>query len=143
MSIASIRGRIRISRRISQRIQEVYANTKIDDGTDVAELMHIFTKSDAYDFVKFPRVSARKKQFKENKGGQEEVCDLVENYAKECAEKAAEEAAKKAAEKEIKEAEQSARTLFENGVSYDVVRASIRPLTDEQLQNIYETIKKQ
>ena len=67
------------------------------------------------------------------------MCNLVENYAKEREEKAA----KKAAEKEIKEAEQSARTLFENGVSYDVVRASIRPLTDEQLQNIYETIKKQ
>ena len=44
-------------------LQEIYVNTKIDDGTDIAELMKIFTVSDAYDFEKFPKVSKRKKTF--------------------------------------------------------------------------------
>ena len=45
-------------------LQEIYVNTKIDDGTDIAESMHIFTDINAYDFEKFPKVSKRKKQFK-------------------------------------------------------------------------------
>lgn len=75
-------------------LQEIYVNTKIDDGTDIAELMHIFTDINAYDFEKFPKVSKRKKQFKTNEGGKNEVCDLVENYARECAKKEAAESAK-------------------------------------------------
>ena len=105
--------------------QEKQFTTKIDDGTDVAELMRIFTETDAYDFEKFPKVSARKKQFKESEGGKEQMCDLVENYAKECAEEAAIETAKR---------------FFENGVSYEVVRASITTLSDEVLMSIYETV---
>ena len=106
-------------------LQEIYVNTKIDDGTDIAELMHIFTVPDAYDFVKFPKVSKRKKQFKEYEGGNEEMCDLVENYARERAEEAAVD---------------SARRFFENGVSYDIVRASITTVSDEDLKAIYEQV---
>lgn len=43
-------------------------NAKIDDGSDTAELMRIFKEPDAYNFEKFPRVSKRKKQFKEDEG---------------------------------------------------------------------------
>ena len=129
-------------------LQEIYVNTKIDDGTDIAELMHIFTDGDAYNFEKFPNVSKRKKQFKESKGGNEEMCDLVENYAKERAEAAAKEAAEKATkeatEKATKEATEkaicSAKKLFENGVSYDIVRASITTISDKDLQQIYEQV---
>ena len=132
-------------------LQEIYVNTKIDDGTDIAELMRIFTITDAYNFEKFPKVSKRKKQFKESEGGNEKMCDLVENYAnqrakvaaekaaKEAAEKAAKEAAKKAA-KEAAEKADSAKKFFENGVSYDIVRASISSISDEDLKNIYEQV---
>ncbi len=64
------------------------------------------------------------------------MCDLVENYAKE----RAEEATKEATEKAAKEAADSARKLFENGVSYEIVRASIRTISDEDLQKIYEQV---
>ena len=50
-------------------LQEIYVNTRIDDGSDIAELMRIFKENDAYDFEKFPKVSGRKKQFKESEGG--------------------------------------------------------------------------
>ncbi len=121
-------------------LQEIYVNTKIDDGTDIAELMHIFTDGDAYDFEKFPNVSKRKKQFKESEGGNEEMCDLVENYAKERAEAAAKEAAEKATKEATEKAICSAKKLFENGVSYDIVRASITTISDKDLQEIYEQV---
>ena len=121
-------------------LQEIYVNTKIDDGTDIAELMHIFTDGDAYNFEKFPNVSKRKKQFKESKGGNEEMCDLVENYAKERAEAAAKEAAEKATKEATEKAICSAKKLFENGVSYDIVRASMTTISDKDLQQIYEQV---
>ena len=111
-------------------LQEIYVNTKIDDGSDVAELMRIFKEPDAYDFKKFPKVSKRKKQFKESEGGDETMCDLVENYAK-----------KKATEEAVKEAKDSALRFFQNGASYELVRASIVLLSDEELQEIYKKAK--
>ena len=110
-------------------LQEIYVNAKIDDGTDVAKLMRIFKEEMLYDFEKFPKVSKRKKQFKESEGGKQEVCDLVENYEKQRAEEAAEKAAR-----------ETARNFFENGVSYEVVRASIATLSDEELQEIYKEV---
>ena len=65
------------------------------------------------------------------------MCDLVENYARECAEEAAKEAAKKAAE----DTADSARRLFENGVSYEQVRASLTTISDVDLKDIYEKVK--
>lgn len=115
-------------------LHEIYVNAKIDDGSDVAELMRIFKEPDTYDFKKFPKVSGRKKQFKEGEGGNETMCDLVENYAK----KKAAEAAAKAAAEAAEEARNSALRLFQNGASYELVRASILTLSDEELQAIYE-----
>lgn len=72
------------------------------------------------------------------------MCDLVENYARqyaeEVAEKAAKEAAEKAAEKAAKDVAETARKFLENGVSYEVVRASIATLSEEELQAIYKEV---
>ena len=54
------------------------------------------------------------------------MCDLVENYAKERAQETATDSAKK---------------LFENGASYELVRASLTTLSDAELQSIYEKVK--
>lgn len=127
-------------------LQEIYVNTKIDDGTDIAKLMHIFTENDAYDFKKFPKTSVREKQFKENEGGSEKMCDIVEEYARQRAEEAVKKAAKEAEKKAEKAAEEtaknSAQRLFENGATYEMVRASIDILSDKELQEIYERATK-
>lgn len=112
-------------------LQEIYVNTKIDDGSDVAGLMQIFKDPDAYDFEKFPKVSGRKKRFKESEGGDKTMCDLVENYAK-----------KKVAEAAIAKEKDSAFRFFRNGASYELVRASIVSLSDEELQTIYQEATK-
>lgn len=98
------------------------------------ELMRIFKEPDAYDFEKFPKVSKRKKQFKEDEEGDKTMCDLVENYAN----KKAAEAAAKAAAEAAAEAKASALRLFQNGVDYELVRASITSITDEELREIYK-----
>ena len=65
------------------------------------------------------------------------MCDLVESYARECAEEAAKEAAKEAVKEE---AQNNARKFFENGASYEMVKASITSLSDEELQTIYQEV---
>ena len=62
------------------------------------------------------------------------MCDLVEAYGRECAEKVTKQA--------TLDTENNARRLFENGVAYDIVRASIPSLSDETLQRIYDEVKK-
>ena len=105
---------------------EIYVNTKIKDGTDIAELMKIFSENDAYDFKKFPKISKRKSQFKLEKEGEGNMCEAIENFGKECAKEAVEE---------------SVYNLFKNGVSYEMVRASINLLSDEELKEIYERVQ--
>ena len=93
--------------------------------------MRIFKEPDAYDFEKFPKVSKRKKQFKEDEGGDKTMCDLVEDYVNKKAAEAATEAT-------VEEAKASALRLFQNGASYELVRASITSITDEELKEIYK-----
>ena len=38
-------------------------------------------------------------------------------------------------------ARQSARSLFENGVSYDIVRVAIGVLSDEEMKAIFDEVK--
>lgn len=46
------------------------------------------------------------------------------------------------AQKVAQDAADSARKLFENGVSYEVVRTSITTLNDDELKRIYDKVKK-
>ncbi len=59
------------------------------------------------------------------------MCKLVEEYGRECAEEA-----------QIETEKNSARRFFENGVSYEIVRASLLALSDEELQKIYQESRK-
>lgn len=128
---------------VDNGLQEIYVNTKIDDGSDVSELMRIYREKDAYNFEKFPRVSRRKKQFKQSEGEISEMCDLVENYANQRAKEAAEEATEEA-EREAREKEKrNSQTLFEKGVDYNIVRSTVVLLSEEELQEIYRKTKEE
>ena len=111
-------------------LREIYVNTKNDDGTEIAELMRIFSKHDAYDYEKFPRTSERKHNFLVDEGGREEMCEIVEEYAREVAEEVAKE-----------QALEHAKVLFESDVAFEIVRKTIKQLSDEELQEIYESVK--
>lgn len=62
-------------------VNEIYVNTAIYDGTNLAELMRLFTNSSYYD-PKFPKTSARIRYFKEENEGVNIMCDLVANEIK-------------------------------------------------------------
>lgn len=103
-------------------IEEIYVNTKVDDGTDISELMKIFKSRSKYDFKKFPNTSKRKSYFLKNERGRKVLCKVVDECVKE-------------------EAKEIAANLFRNGANFDLVRKSIRQLSDEELKEIYEDVK--
>lgn len=109
--------------------QEIYVNTKVDDGSSIAKLMTIFKEQNAYDFKNFPRTSERKRYFKEDEGGRREMCEIVENYAKEYAKEALKE-------KIVKK--------LEKGKSIDVIADELEESVEviERIVNELQTMEK-
>jgi len=56
---------------------EVYVNAKARDGSDVSELMEVFTDDNSYS-SKFPITSENKKHCKSDEGGIETMCDIMQ-----------------------------------------------------------------
>lgn len=119
---------------------EIYVNTAIDDGTEIAELMQYFKKS-AGVHQKFQKLSNRVQYFKESQKGVTEMCELVEeyakNYAEEYAKKYAEEEVKKAvSETEIKTEIKTALSMLKNGISVELVVKSIPSLSEQFVKEL-------
>lgn len=103
---------------------EIYVNTAIDDGSDIAGLMQLFVKSDLVSDKRYPEFCKQVRYFKEEKG-REDMCDAVEKYAQEIAKEAVKEAARK---------------LFEKGMDLEFVKECITTLTLEELSEIQQSM---
>ncbi len=68
---------------VENGLQEIYVNASNKDGSNISKLMTIFTESNAYDDVLFPATSRRKRYFKEDKKGVEEMCAIMDEIREE------------------------------------------------------------
>jgi hypothetical protein len=59
-----------------------YANTKVDDGTDKSELLHLFLEREPFSNSKFPKLSEKVAYFKSTPKGSEEMCAIVTEFGK-------------------------------------------------------------
>ena len=109
-------------------LYEIYVNTKIDDGSDIAQLMKIYKEQNTYDFERFPNVSKRKKQFLKSEEVQGNMVDVVREYAKEYAK-----------EREL----DTAKNLLKNGVSYEIIVKSMKNITPEELKVVLDECNKE
>jgi len=64
---------------IDDGLHEIFVNTVVDDGTDIAELMSCFTKKEVKN-NKFPALSSEVKRLKETEGGVQVVCEVMQKY---------------------------------------------------------------
>ncbi len=64
---------------IEDGLHEIFVNTVVDDGTDIAELMACFTKKEVKN-PKFPMLSSEVKRLKETEGGVQVVCEVMQRY---------------------------------------------------------------
>lgn len=112
---------------------EIYVNTEIDDNSDIAELMKIYSSSDVPENSKFPKTCAGIKNLKIGKG-RDSMCTIVEEYA----EKKAKESAKAAAKETAKE---TAIQLLKLGkLTVEEIAASIPLLSIEEIIELQESV---
>lgn len=65
-------------------LHEIYVNTEINDGTDIAGLMNLLNSADLKTDVRFPQICNSIRYYKTGKG-QQNMCEIVEQFAKEYA----------------------------------------------------------
>lgn len=70
---------------VDNGLNEIYVNTAINDGSTIAELMECFLQEQVNN-RKFPLLSNRVWYYKNDEGGLVTMCQLIEDYAKECIE---------------------------------------------------------
>ena len=119
---------------------EIYVNAQIDDGTDVADLMKVFSEDAVYD-DRFPNASERKRIFKTTEEGVRQMCEIIERNRREAAAEAAAKAlaqgrAEGEAKGRVEEKIQSARNFIKDGiVTLEKIKASGR-YTDQEIAAI-------
>ncbi|MBQ6833757.1 MAG: hypothetical protein IJO55_04995, partial [Lachnospiraceae bacterium] len=64
---------------VDDGLHEIFVNTAIDDGTDIADLMSCLTKKEVKN-SKFPALSSEVKRLKETEGGVFAVCEIMKKY---------------------------------------------------------------
>ena len=113
---------------VDNGIQEIYINASADDGTDIADLMKIFTVDNEYNDERFPVTSKIKRRFKETDEGVNKMCEIIEKYKNEGR---AEGRAEGAAEKE----HSMIISMLKNKISMEQI-INITGLTMEKITSI-------
>ena len=105
---------------IEDGLEEVFVNTEVYDGTDIAELMKCF-KQKTVDDPRFPVLTKEIRHLKETEGGASAVCEVMQKYM-------AEERAAGRAEKEA----EMAKALRKNGVPEEIIQAAVRQSREQE-----------
>ena len=119
---------------------EVYVNTKVDDGSDIAGLMKLFQSDRVENDKRFPATCKAISGHKEGKG-RDKMCSIVEEYASKKAEEARREAeeARREAEEARKEAANTARAttiaFIKAGTSDEIIK-NATGLTEEEIEKL-------
>ena len=98
-------------------------NARVVDGSKISQLMQ-YIRNTRGEHPLFPKLSARVKYLKEEQKGVEEMCEAVEQYARERAKETAKE---------------NAFRLLQNGVDFETVVKSITQLSRKELEELRET----
>jgi hypothetical protein len=106
---------------VDNGIHEIYVNTAINDGSDIAELMQYFRNS-VGEHENFMKLCKRVKYFKESQEGVASMCQVLEDYVK---------------EKDT----QTAINLLKNGVSVSIVVNSIPTLKLDEVEELRRKIE--
>ncbi|MCQ2496364.1 MAG: PD-(D/E)XK nuclease family transposase [Lachnospiraceae bacterium] len=67
---------------IDDGIHEIFVNTAVNDGTEIAEYMSFFMSTEV-NSTKFPAITSRMNQLKNTEGGLNSMCKIMEDYLKE------------------------------------------------------------
>lgn len=107
---------------VENGLKEIYVNTAINDGSTIAELMACFMQEQVNN-QKFPLFSERVWYFKNDEGGVETMCKIVDDYVNEVS-------------------VENLRNLFNNGGSLELAIATFKNVSEEMIHKIYSEFTK-
>ena len=93
---------------IDDGLREIFVNTAVEDGTDIAELMSCFLKREVKN-PKFPKLSEEVRRLKEEEGGVTVMCEIMQKYEDIAKEEGREEGRKEGREEGRKEGREEGR----------------------------------
>lgn len=67
---------------VNNGFEEIYVSACVKDGSDISELMDIFTNDDSYNESRYPETSNIKRRYKQTEGGLQEMCEIMEKIKK-------------------------------------------------------------
>ena len=105
---------------VDNGLKEIYVNTAINDGSTIAELMECFLQEQV-DNKKFPLLSNRVWYFKNDEGGINTMCKIVEDYV-------------------VEQNKDVLKIMFENGGSLELAIKMFQNISEEVIRKIYEDI---
>lgn len=108
---------------IENGTHEIYVNTKIDDGSDIAQLMQYFKNSNGIHPL-FQKLSKQIYYYKETPEGVRQMSNVWEEYAD---------------EKVAKRDKETAATLFKSGVPLDIILKAVPSLPTEFIEQLKQT----
>lgn len=73
---------------VNNGLQEIYVNSVVDDKSDIAAMMKVFTEDNVYD-NRFPAISEVKRIYKTTEGGIQAMCEIIKRNREEAAAEAA------------------------------------------------------
>lgn len=124
---------------VDNGFMEVYVNTKVNDGSDVAELMAVFSQKDTYN-DKFPIASSKKRFFNSESKEVEKMSgviqELIERERADAAKTAVIEGRREGRQEGIKQKSFTvARNMKNDGMSIDMI-LKYTGLSKEDLNNL-------
>lgn len=109
---------------IDNGLIEIYVNTAINDGSTIAELMECFLQEQVNN-KKFPLLSKKVWYYKNDEGGRENMCKIVDDYAQ---------------ERVLEETIINIKKLFLNGGSLELAVNTFENIPKETIESIYEEV---
>lgn len=110
---------------VDDGLHEIFVNTVIDDGTEIAELMSCFLKKDVNN-PKFPYLTNEVKRLKSTERGVLSMCTIMDNYIKEAVEQNSKE---------------TAQAMLQDNFEVDVI-AKYTKLSIQQIEELQKKITK-
>ena len=122
---------------VENGVHEVYVNTAVNDGTEIAELMQFFKKSSGMN-KKFEKLCDRVDYFKQEKEGVKIMATLFEQYV-----------AEERAEEQKRGIRSTVKMCRKFGQSYEMAKASVleeypdiaENIVDEIIDDVYGLVK--
>lgn len=105
---------------VDNGLKEIYVNTAVNDGSTIAELMECFMQEQVNN-QKFPLLSSRVWYYKNEEGGMNTMCKIVEDYANEMM-------------------LDSIKVLFEKGCNLDMAIEAFKNIPEEIIRKLYDEV---